>query len=668
MGGWSSRLFLGLGVFAAVLLTPLFGAGRTPASPQFRPPPAGTVSDSGNGITASLRVMVAEPNGEPAEFALVTLSMTMGGMIQQATTEAGQTEFDGLAPGDYSVQVVSAGYETVQETVNTISLGTMLHVALRPLPPGGSNGASGPPAMPLLAPKVQKFVALALQALRAGKTADARQPLEAAYKLAPRHPYVLFLYGLYFSRINYKLEAEDCWQKAVNFFPKYVDALLYLSDALVRDNRAADAVPYLDRAIEAAPTAWRPHAMRAQALLRQQKYDDAIHEADRALELGKAQAATVQILQAHALVAQGNKNRAITVLQNYLHDRPDDSAAQKMLDSLRAPATPAPVAAPAAPVAPPPSNAAPAKPAPAAPLVTPPALPSAWMPPDVDEKVPAVEPGVPCRLDSVLHRTSLRTQELIRNLDRFTATESLIHEEFTPDGQPAAKELRTFNYLAELGVSRPGYLNVEEYREGGPALEQFPGNIVTHGLPSLVLLFHPTQAPNFDFVCEGLARSPSGLAWLVHFRQNPDKPATMRVYRIPGHSFPVALKGRAWIAADSFQVVRLETDLAATIPEIRLVAEHTDIAYAPVRFPNKKVSLWLPQSAEIYFDWRGQRVHRRHSFSNYVLFSVDDKQKILPPKDAGATADKSAANSDASAAPRPAASSPPAKQQSPPQP
>ena len=71
-------------------------------------------------------------------------------------------------------------------------------------------------------------------------------------------------------------------------------------------------------------------------------------------------------------------------------------------------------------------------------------MPSAWMPPDVDEKVPAVEPGVPCRLDSVLHRTSLRTQELICNLDRFTATESLIHEEFTPDGQPAAKELRTF--------------------------------------------------------------------------------------------------------------------------------------------------------------------------------------------------------------------------------
>jgi len=247
------------------------------------------------------------------------------------------------------------------------------------------------------------------------------------------------------------------------------------------------------------------------------------------------------------------------------------------------------------------------------------------MPPDVDEKVPAVEPGVPCHLDSVLHSTSLRTQELIRNLERFTATESLIHEEFTPDGQPAAKELRTFNYLAELGVSRPGYLNVEEYRDGDPAPADFPGNIVTHGLPSLVLLFHPTQAPNFNFVCEGLTRSEGRLAWLVHFRQNPDKPATMRVYRTADRSFHVALKGRAWVAADSFQVVRLETDLAAPIPEIRLAAEHTAVQYGPVRFPNKKVSLSLPQEAEIYFGWRGQRVHRRHSFSNHVLFSVDDK-------------------------------------------
>ena len=44
------------------------------------------------------------------------------------------------------------------------------------------------------------------------------------------------------------------------------------------------------------------------------------------------------------------------------------------------------------------------------------------------------------------------------------------------------------------------------------------------------------------------------------------------------------------------------------------------------------VEMWLPQSAELYSDWRGKRMHRRHSFSNYILFSVDEKQRISEPK------------------------------------
>jgi hypothetical protein len=34
----------------------------------------------------------------------------------------------------------------------------------------------------------------------------------------------------------------------------------------------------------------------------------------------------------------------------------------------------------------------------------------------------------------------------------------------------------------------------------------------------------------------------------------------------------------------------------------------------------------------VYFAWRGQQVHRRHSFDHYMLFTVDDKQRIkMPP-------------------------------------
>jgi hypothetical protein len=77
----------------------------------------------------------------------------------------------------------------------------------------------------------------------------------------------------------------------------------------------------------------------------------------------------------------------------------------------------------------------------------------------------------------------------------------------------------------------------------------------------------------------------------------------------------------------------METDLLAPMPQIRLLAEHTAIEYGPVKFHEGNVNLWLPQTAEVYFAWRGRQAHRRHSFSNYMLFGVDDRQRIAAPKD-----------------------------------
>jgi hypothetical protein len=131
-----------------------------------------------------------------------------------------------------------------------------------------------------------------------------------------------------------------------------------------------------------------------------------------------------------------------------------------------------------------------------------------------------------------------------------------------------------------------------------------------------------------------------GLAWQFHFRQKPGKPNAIKSYHfgINGPSYSVGLKGRAWISADRFEIVRMETDIVAPVPQIKLLAEHTLIEYGPVNFRQDNVNLWLPQSAEVYFAWRGRQMHRRHSFSNYLLFGVDEKEHIGAPKNAEPTA------------------------------
>ena len=135
-------------------------------------------------------------------------------------------------------------------------------------------------------------------------------------------------------------------------------------------------------------------------------------------------------------------------------------------------------------------------------------------------------------------------------------------------------------------------------------------------------------------VCEGLAHRSGGLAWQVHFRQRTDRPNTIREYRLGenGEGYPAGVRGRAWIAADSLQILRLEADLVEPLPKIRLVADHTTVEYGPVYFRAGKVDMWLPQTAEFYYDWAGRRGHRIHRFTNYLLFSVSDRERISEPK------------------------------------
>lgn len=60
--------------------------------------------------------------------------------------------------------------------------------------------------------------------------------------------------------------------------------------------------------------------------------------------------------------------------------------------------------------------------------------------------------------------------------------------------------------------------------------------------------------------------------------------------------------------------------------------DHTAIEYGPVRFTSHNVEMWLPQSAELYSDLKGKRFHQRMNFSDYLLFAVDESQKISVPK------------------------------------
>jgi hypothetical protein len=256
-----------------------------------------------------------------------------------------------------------------------------------------------------------------------------------------------------------------------------------------------------------------------------------------------------------------------------------------------------------------------------------------WLPPQVDEAVPPVEPGSACNLEEVLQKAGQRIQELVGNVERFTATESLVHETINKSGEVSGTEKRRYNYMVTIEEIRPEFFDVEEYRGNGSSPEDAPGGIQTKGLPALVLIFHPYYSGAFSIKCEGLANWNGTQAWQIYFRQRADKPNKIRSYKIGinGQPHPIALKGRAWFVADSYQIAGLQTDLIDPLADIRLTVDHATIEYGPVHFSSRGVDMWLPKTAELYSDARGKRMHRRLSFSNYLLFAVDERQKISAP-------------------------------------
>jgi tetratricopeptide (TPR) repeat protein len=475
----------------------------------------------------------------------------------------------------------------------------------------------------VLDPTTQKELNKALEALRAGKPASAKKHLEWASQVVPTDPDVTYSWGMYYAETKDWANAESYWQKTLLLYPQYPFALAGLAQLALRDGDLPKAIDDLERAVQDLPTSWHLEERLAEAYFLNREYDSAEKHAQHAIDMSGDSASLAQLILAKVLLQRNDSQRAQGVLDALLAHQPSGpraEEAQRLLGMLRVPGAAL-------------QTAGDSEGAKTSAFAFPEELvpPVRWMPPDVDEKIPAVEPGVSCPLQQIQDETGKRIREFVSAVNSITATETLEHEVIDVHGFPSKRESRSYTYVASLQEIRPGLYSVKEYRNGKTGQDIFPDHLGMFGLTSLVMIFHPAYRDEYEFSCEGLSRWHGGKAWQVHFRQRPDKPARVRGYYAGKQMFPLSLRGRAWIAVDTFQIVSLETDLVAPLPQIPLNAEHISIEYAPVQFHTYKQELWLPQSAELFVDFGVRRIHRSDHFGNYMLFSVDETQKISTP-------------------------------------
>jgi Tfp pilus assembly protein PilF len=560
------------------------------------------------------------------QTATVTLIAESGSVSGEVTTNTGRAQFNGVAPDDYTIRIVAPGFERTEVRVSTFEPGSASHVNVTLKVDSSAATPPAPVGPPILAPKAQHELTRGLQDLRSGKSNEARKHFQNAARLAPNHPDVNYLLGLIEAMSGDVPAAERYLEKAVSAYPKHVLSLTALGEIHLLGGDLAAAKDELETVLTVEPNSWRAHQLLAAVFLKQHSYQDAVLHAERALELGKKEANAARLTLAQALLGRNEREHAAKVLNDFLDQHPSDdqaALARGVLRSLVRNADPTSQAKQSAPsdeeIL---SSIASARPSMQFPK---------WTPANIDDAIPPVDAQPACPLNEIIETAGQRVREFIHSVDRFTATETLVHEELNEFGLAQRSEKLNFAYVASITQYNGNSLDVQEFRNGSAALDVFPDGIATLGMVTLVLVFHPEYARDFDFQCEGLTHQRGETAWQVHFREKPDRPGRLRSYRSGNRAYRIGLKGRAWISQSTSQVLRMESDLVNQVSDLQLFAEHQAVEYGPVAFKNKDVTLWLPIFTDLYLDYRGHRIHRRHGFSNYLLFSVEDKQKIADP-------------------------------------
>src|SRR5258708_27405913 len=145
-----------------------------------------------------------------------------------------------------------------------------------------------------------------------------------------------------------------------------------------------------------------------------------------------------------------------------------------------------------------------------------------WAPPDIDAlKLPVAE-AASCSLPDVVSQAGIRVEELVHNLDRFSATEVIQHQPVNRSGKLQRPEIQKFNYVYSMKQGSDGYMISEEDRDLSSSPNGFPDQVATLGSAGLVLIFHPNYVRDFRMTCDGLGDWQGHPAWQIRFEKLPE--------------------------------------------------------------------------------------------------------------------------------------------------
>ncbi len=594
----------------------------------------------------TVKICVRDSRGLPLEFAAFVrlYSVVSRYDVKSATGEGSTANFPNVSPGEYEVEVRAQGYQTASEAVNVVSFGgdVSVYLYLQNETGDAANNVQGKSVV--MAPKLRNEVEKGLSVMQKKDYAGARTHFLKASQMAPANPDVLYLLGTAELTLKNIDAAKTDFDNALRLEPSNQRFLLALGDAELQSGDVSSAILILEKAFDLNGADWRIHYLLASAYFRAGRLSEAKTHASRGAAMAKERGAAILCLLGEIQFAEGKTSEAKETWELVLAEFPNDPIVPETKGKLEGTAGVSSVTKQSAnAIAKPPiSQATPAG------LI--PVEERPWAPPDIDAKEYRIASDAACNIDEVLARADLRLKSQLMNLEEFTATERIEHQQVDRYGVPGPVFSKEFSYIVFVRKIRPDSFYLEENRAEGNDLSAFPTPLATTGLNSLgISMLKASSAKNYEYRCEGLTNLRGEAAWQVRFEERKGANSSTRQWRKKGQLVNIPLKGRFWVTASNYDLLRIETDLIKPLAELELSLDHLVVDYGPVSFENGNVRLWLPWSAEMFMQLHGNRYHHKHYLTNYYLFSVDTAHKIGAPKNG--TGNKNQPSPDTEAAP-----------------
>jgi len=309
------------------------------------------------------------------------------------------------------------------------------------------------------------------------------------------------------------------------------------------------------------------------------------------------------------------------------------SAAERVPASAAAPASPAPKAA----AQPEPAAASPAH-----------ATPHDLPPPDrtsyIDLPIDRLKDAVPSlkgidydpsqqALPAILAGVAKKIGEVLPRLPDLVSREEVIRfqgswDSTAPGGLAAAQpSSRDFKYLLQFQHGPGGETSISESRidsKGRPVngAETYTA-LRGFGFAYQWLFFSAAVQPEFRFRYLGEQAKGGRKAFVVAFAQDPRKVSEPAYFQAGGRTEPFYFQGVLWIDRESFDILRLRTDLLAPLAELHLRRLTTELTFRSVPIHGFGAVFWLPSEVEISSDQGAGLTEESHRYSDYHLFHAE---------------------------------------------